>query len=137
SNCLATTLDRQRAGPPRTRIPLYRLRSRPVSHLTLHRRHVLQLMAGATVLPAFATGLAYGQSAPAARLIVLSDLHSAYERTAVLLAAIEAEIAGSAAPAAILINGDVFEMGNVVATRSLGEIDWTFLGRLAALAPTV
>src|SRR5690606_27729229 len=66
-----------------------------------------------------------------------SDLHSAYERSARLLAAIAAEIAASDAPAAILINGDVFELGNVVATRSAGAIDWTLLTRLAALAPTV
>ena len=108
-----------------------------MSHLTLHRRQVLQLLGTAAVLPALGAGFAQAQETSAARMIVLSDLHSAYERTAQLLAAIEAEIAASDAPAAILINGDVFELGNVVATRSGAEIDWAFLARLASLAPTV
>lgn len=108
-----------------------------MSHLPLRRRHVLQLMSGTALLPLLGTGIALAQPRAAARLIILSDLHSAYERSARLLAAIEAEIAASDVPAAILINGDVFELGNVVATRSAAVIDWALLSRLAALAPTV
>lgn len=104
--------------------------------MSLSRRHVLQLLASVAVLPAL-TKIASAQSAPAARLIVLSDLHSAYERSAQLLAAVAAEIAANPAPAAILINGDVFELGNVVATRSEGAIDWLLLEKLSRLAPTV
>jgi 2',3'-cyclic-nucleotide 2'-phosphodiesterase (5'-nucleotidase family) len=104
--------------------------------MSFSRRHVLQLLASVAVLPAL-TVSASAQSAPAARLIILSDLHSAYERSAQLLAAVAAEIAANPAPAAILINGDVFELGNVVTTRSEGAIDWLLLEKLSRLAPTV
>jgi len=103
---------------------------------SLSRRHLLQLLGSAAALPLLPSA-AHAQSAPAARLIILSDLHSAYERSAQLLAAVAAEIAASPAPAAILINGDVFELGNVVATRSEGAVDWKLLEKLARLAPTV
>ncbi|MGG2474928.1 metallophosphoesterase, partial [Rhizobium sp. BR5] len=71
------------------------------------------------------------------RAIVISDLHSAYERIGQLLAAIETRIAADKTPHIILLNGDLFETGNAVATRSGGEIEWTFLAALAKLAPTV
>jgi len=100
------------------------------------RRHILQLLTTVALLPIL-TRPALAQAAPVARLIVLSDLHSAYERSAQLLAAVAAEIAAGPAPAAILINGDVFEIGNVVAKRSDGEIDWKLLEKLGRLAPTV
>ena len=104
--------------------------------MMLSRRHLLQLLASTAALPLLA-GPALAQAAPAARLIILSDLHSAYERSAQLLAAVSAEIAANPAPAAILINGDVFELGNVVATRSEGAIDWLLLEKLSRLAPTI
>lgn len=102
----------------------------------LSRRHLLLLLGSTAMLPLLPNA-ARAQADPAARLIILSDLHSAYERSAQLLAAVAAEIAASPAPAAILINGDVFELGNVVATRSEGAIDWKLLERLSRLAPTV
>lgn len=71
------------------------------------------------------------------RVLAMSDLHSAYERTGQLLAALEAEIAGSDVPHLIAIDGDIFEHGNVVSVRSGGAIDWAFLGELPKLAPTV
>ena len=71
------------------------------------------------------------------RVLAMSDLHSAYERTGQLLAALEAEVAGSDAPHLIAIDGDIFEHGNVVSVRSSGAIDWAFLGELPKLAPTV
>lgn len=102
----------------------------------ISRRHLLQLLGTVAVLPVL-VGPAMAQAAPAARLIILSDLHSAYERSAQLLAAVAEEIAASPAPAAILINGDVFEVGNVVAKRSEGEVDWKLLEKLSRLAPTM
>ncbi|MGV3491586.1 MAG: metallophosphoesterase [Devosia sp.] len=104
--------------------------------LSLSRRLVLKLLASTAALSVF-TAPTSAQTAPAARLIILSDLHSAYERSAQLFAAVAAEVAASPAPAAILINGDVFEYGNVVATRSDGAIDWLLLEKLSRLAPTV
>lgn len=102
-----------------------------------YRRLMLKLMASSAALPlAMPVVAAFGQDL-AGRIIILSDLHSAYERTGQLLAAVEAEIAGNAAPHLIFINGDVFEAGNVVASRSQGAIDWAFVEALGKLAPTV
>lgn len=67
----------------------------------------------------------------------MSDLHSAYERTGQLLAALEAEVIANPVPHVIAINGDTFEHGNVAAVRSVGAIDWAFLGELPKIAPTV
>ena len=103
----------------------------------LHRRRLFQMLSAAAVAP----GLAGLASAPdvrvVGRVLAMSDLHSAYERTGQLLAALEAEIARSDAPHLIAIDGDVFEHGNVVSVRSGGAIDWAFLGELPKLAPTV
>jgi 2',3'-cyclic-nucleotide 2'-phosphodiesterase (5'-nucleotidase family) len=105
-----------------------------MSLTSISRRRLLQLLGTTAVLTTLPLP-SLAQATPTARLIVLSDLHSAYERTAQLYAAVAAEV--GAAPAAILINGDIFESGNVVSKRSEGVIDWTFLGKLAKLAPTV
>jgi 2',3'-cyclic-nucleotide 2'-phosphodiesterase (5'-nucleotidase family) len=104
-----------------------------MSFLPLSRRRLLQLMAASATLP-LAGSLAFAQSG-GVRAIVLSDLHSAYERFGQLLSAIEAEIAAGAN--LVLINGDVFELGNVAALRSEGRVDWLFLEKLATLVPTV
>lgn len=99
----------------------------------LSRRHLLQLMAATSLVP-LAQVPAFAQDS-GLRAIVLSDLHSAYERFPQLLAAVAAQVKDGAE--LILINGDVFELGNVVATRSAGSVDWKFLEKLAALAPVV
>ncbi|CDZ66525.1 5'-nucleotidase, C-terminal domain protein [Neorhizobium galegae bv. orientalis] len=99
------------------------------------RRSLLTLLASTTVLPFVPmSAMAAGEGFQA---IILSDLHSAYERMGQLLAVVEKQVAGASVPQIILINGDIFELGNVVASRSGGEIDWAFLGALAKLAPTV
>lgn len=102
-----------------------------------NRRDVLKLMAGTAMLPLMAAAMPATAQDVALRAIVISDLHSAYERIGQLLAAIETRIAADKAPHIILLNGDLFELGNAVATRSAGEIEWTFLAALANLAPTV
>ena len=101
------------------------------------RRDVLKLMAGTAILPLMVVATPAEAQDVALRAIVISDLHSAYERIGQLLAAIEMRIAADKAPHIILLNGDLFETGNAVATRSSGEIEWTFLSALARLAPTV
>lgn len=103
----------------------------------LHRRRLFQLMAGAAVAPGLGALAPSGQAQAIGRILAMSDLHSAYERTGQLLAALEAEIEGSDAPHLIAIDGDIFEHGNVVSVRSGGVIDWAFLGELPKLAPTV
>jgi 2',3'-cyclic-nucleotide 2'-phosphodiesterase (5'-nucleotidase family) len=101
------------------------------------RRDVLKLMAGTAMLPLLLTATPVMAQDVALRAIIISDLHSAYERIGQLLAAIESRIATDKAPHIILLNGDLFEIGNAVAARSAGEIEWTFLTALARLAPTV
>ncbi len=71
-------------------------------------------------------------------VVVLGDLHSAYERTAQLVARIDqlrAENPG--VPLAILIDGDALEYGNVVARRTSGAIDFALFTALAARGPVV
>ncbi|HEX2853264.1 MAG TPA: metallophosphoesterase [Opitutaceae bacterium] len=73
-----------------------------------------------------------------ALLLITGDQHSAYERTAQLVAQVDrlrAEHPGL--PMAMLIDGDVFEHGNVVARRSAGEIDFAMFAALARRLPTV
>lgn len=102
--------------------------------VTPSRRRLLQL-AGAT---AIAPGLIGMKPAHViGRVLAVSDMHSAYERTAQLLAAFETEVHANPVPHVIAIDGDIFEHGNVVAARSGGVIDWAFLGALPAIAPTV
>lgn len=82
-------------------------------------------------------GGAFG-AAPEALLVVVGDLHSAYDRTAQFVARVDAlkrEHAG--VPLAVLINGDSLESGNVVARRSAGAVDFAMFQALAQLAPTV
>ena len=101
------------------------------------RRDVLKLMAGTALLPLMVAARPAMAQDVALRAIVISDLHSAYERIGQLLAAIETHMAADKTPHVILLNGDLFEIGNAVAARSAGEIEWTFLAAIAKLAPTV
>jgi len=110
------------------------------------RRRLLQMFGAAAVAPMLGVASrahADTASRPApthpvlGRIIAMSDLHSSYERTGQLLAAIEAEIASHPVPHLIAIDGDIFELGNVVAKRSDAVIDWAFLKALAERAPTV
>ncbi|MEG0819629.1 MAG: metallophosphoesterase, partial [Brevundimonas sp.] len=104
---------------------------------SLHRRRLFQLMAVAAAAPGLGALTPSTQARVLGRVLAMSDLHSAYERTGQLLAALEAEIAGSDVPYLIAIDGDIFEHGNVVSVRSGGAVDWAFLAELPKLAPTV
>lgn len=103
--------------------------------MLLNRRAVLGLMSTTALLPLIGTGARAAETG--VDLIILSDLHSAYERMAELLQAVQARVAAASRPQVILFNGDLFEVGNVAAARSGGEADWAFLGALSKLAPTV
>jgi 2',3'-cyclic-nucleotide 2'-phosphodiesterase (5'-nucleotidase family) len=103
--------------------------------IAISRRRFVAFLASTAIAPIVPTT---ALAAPAGfQAIILSDLHSAYERMGQLLAAIENQVAAANLPQVILINGDVFESGNVVGSRSAGEIDWALLAALAKLAPTV
>jgi 5'-nucleotidase / UDP-sugar diphosphatase len=96
-----------------------------------------------TVLGGAAAGLALSLAPAAlaatgrAKVLMLSDLHSAYGIMPALLEAMRRIVRRDASPSLILLNGDLFEAGNVVAKRSDGELDWAFLEAVAKLAPTV
>ncbi|WP_312166057.1 metallophosphoesterase [Phenylobacterium sp.] len=105
----------------------------PHDHPLTDRRRLLQGAAGLAAAP-FLTGFT---SPIVGRVLAMADLHSAYERTGQLLAALEAEVAAHRVPHVIAVDGDVFEHGNVAAVRSNGAIDWAFLGELPKLAPTI
>lgn len=77
-------------------------------------------------------------SAPDALVLIVGDQHSAYERTAQLIARIDQlRAAHPSLPLAVLIDGDALEYGNSVARRSAGAIDFAFFAALARRVPTI
>lgn len=108
----------------------------------LPRRFALSLAAalpGLVLLPA-APRPARAAAFPGAAVIavLLSDLHSAQDRAAATLGALDRVLAANAGTrAVIVVNGDVFERGNVIALRSMGQADWAFLAALRRRAPVV
>ncbi|AOS44030.1 hypothetical protein Verru16b_01091 [Lacunisphaera limnophila] len=84
------------------------------------------------------SGLATAPAHPEALALLLGDQHSAYDRTAQLVARVDrlqAEHPGL--PLVILLNGDTQELGNVIARRTGGAIDFAMYGALARRAPTI
>jgi 2',3'-cyclic-nucleotide 2'-phosphodiesterase (5'-nucleotidase family) len=76
--------------------------------------------------------------APEALVIITADQHSAYERTAQVVAVVDRLKADHpGVPIAILLDGDTLEYGNVVARRSAGAVDFAMFTALAKRAPTV
>ena len=69
---------------------------------------------------------------------VLGDMHSAYDRSAQLVARVDrlrAENPG--VPLAVLLNGDTMEYGNIIARRTAGALDFELFRALAARGPLV
>ena len=76
--------------------------------------------------------------APDAIVLIAGDLHSAYDRTAQFLAHVDRlRTENLGVPVAVLINGDTFELGNAVAKRSAGAVEFALFAALAARVPTV
>ena len=76
--------------------------------------------------------------APDAIVLIAGDLHSAYDRTAQFLAHVDRlRTENLGVPVAVLINGDTFELGNAVAKRSAGTVEFALFTALAARVPTV
>jgi 2',3'-cyclic-nucleotide 2'-phosphodiesterase (5'-nucleotidase family) len=70
--------------------------------------------------------------------VLIGDQHSAYGRSAQFVAHVDRLAAENPdVPLAVLINGDVFEMGNAVAKRSAGEVDFAVMAALAKRVPVV
>ncbi len=89
---------------------------------------------------AFLCAVSLSARPPAAEalLILAGDQHSAYERTAQVVATVDrlrAENPGL--PLAVLLNGDTLEYGNMVARRSAGAVDFAMFAALARRAPTI
>ncbi len=75
---------------------------------------------------------------PEAIVLVAGDMHSAYDRTAQFVARVDRVKADNPdVPLAILIDGDTFELGNAVARRSEGAVEFALFAALAQRAPTV
>lgn len=73
-----------------------------------------------------------------ALIILAGDQHSAYERTAQVVATLDRlKTAHPGLPLAVLLNGDTLEYGNVVARRSAGAVDFAVFAALARRAPTI
>lgn len=76
--------------------------------------------------------------APEALVVVIGDAHSAYDRTAQLVARIDSlRTEHPGVPVAVFINGDSLEYGNAVARRTAGAIDFALFGALARRGPVV
>lgn len=75
---------------------------------------------------------------PEALLIILGDQHSAYDKAAALVAQVDRlKTENAGVPLAVLIDGDSFEYGNIVARRSEAVIDLALFAALAERAPTI
>ncbi len=75
---------------------------------------------------------------PDALLLLLGDQHSAYDKVPVLVAEVDRlRRENPGVPFAVLINGDSFEYGNVLARRSAAEVDFAMFAALVRRGPTV
>ena len=101
-------------------------------------RREFTLGIGASAIMAATPRPANALGGPDLLLILISDLHSGYAYTAALVKAVRDLVAANTtAQAAIVINGDVFESGNVLCVRNNGKIDLEVLRIFADLAPTI
>ncbi len=70
--------------------------------------------------------------------INVADTHSAYDAYPKIISAVWGiEATNPQADTYVVFNGDVFELGNTLASRNAGELDWEFLVRLNAIAPVI
>ena len=100
------------------------------------RRLVLQGIAASAVAAAI-PAVARAQSGADAVLFTIADLHAPYARLPALLARLRALRVEVGRPAALLINGDIFERGNAVCLKSNAAADWAFVEAVAAEMPVV
>jgi 2',3'-cyclic-nucleotide 2'-phosphodiesterase (5'-nucleotidase family) len=101
------------------------------------RRLVLSGLAASAASLAMPRPLSAQHGGASALAIALADLHSPYARLPQILTEIDRIRSESGLPVMILINGDVFERGNVVGLRSGGAADLAFLEALTRRGPVV
>ena len=109
---------------------------------TLTRRQLLKRGGAASLVltagPVFQAAHAQAPGTPDLVLLNLADLHSAYDRLPQLLTRIrEVKARRPGVPHVLLFNGDLFEIGNVVATRSGGALDWAFMRAVQREMPVI
>jgi 2',3'-cyclic-nucleotide 2'-phosphodiesterase (5'-nucleotidase family) len=100
------------------------------------RRLVLRGLA-ASAAAAMVPAAARARSDADAVLFTIADLHAPYARLPALLQRLRALRVEAGRPAALLINGDIFERGNAVCLKSNAAADWAFLEAVAAEMPVV
>ncbi len=104
-------------------------------------RALVRLVCAPTVaLLAFLSGAlgATNAAAPEAIVVIYGDQHSAYDKLPQLVGTIDQLKADHPnTPLAVLVNGDSFEYGNVIARRTGGTLDFAGFRALADRAPTV
>lgn len=85
-----------------------------------------------------ACALPRAAQAPDLVVVNMADTHSAYDAYPRLLAGLQATRAQyPGAELVFLFNGDLFELGDSVARKTRGALDWEFLRRLRELGPVV
>ena len=105
-------------------------------NFVIDRRLMLKASAAALASAALAP-TAWAQGSTDAILFTISDLHAPYARLPALLETLRQIKSEAGVPTAMLLNGDIFERGNVVCQRSGGAADWAFLSAVAAEMPVV
>lgn len=109
---------------------------------SLTRRQLLKRGGAASLIltagPAFQAAHAQAPGTPDLVLLNLADLHSAYDRLPQLLTRIrEVKARHPEVPHVLLFNGDLFELGNVVAVRSGGTLDMAFMRAVRREMPVI
>jgi 5'-nucleotidase/UDP-sugar diphosphatase len=108
-----------------------------ISTVAIDRRLLLRGFAAIAAISLAPLPLRAQTAGAQALAISLADLHSPYARLPKILAEIDRIAGQSGLPLLFLVNGDVFERGNVVALRSGGAADFAFLEALAQRGPVI
>jgi 2',3'-cyclic-nucleotide 2'-phosphodiesterase (5'-nucleotidase family) len=137
---LSKGLDRANMGRPSAPSADFRDVIKPLLATTspAPTRRSFTLGVAASALAAASPRSAGAGEGPDLLLILMADLHSGYAYSAALVKAVRDLVAANRrAQAVIVVNGDVFELGNALCLRNNGKIDLEMLRIFASLAPTI
>ncbi len=86
----------------------------------------------------FVNALPASKLEPDVIFINMADLHSSYDNFPGVLGRVQALVREyTDAVIYIILNGDLFEQGNLCTARTQGAVDWFFLEQLRACAPVI
>ena len=86
----------------------------------------------------FVNALPASKLEPDLVFINMADLHSSYDNFPGVLGRVQALVQEyESAVTHIILNGDLFEQGNLCTARTQGAVDWFFLEQLRACAPVI